>query len=90
MTWKVELEAEAAKELRKLDREAARRITKFLSERLAARDDPRSIGEPLKGSRLGDLWKYRVGDFRIIASIEDARLVVLVVRVGNRKEVYRA
>jgi len=90
MTWKVELEAEAAKELRKLDREAARRITKFLSERLAARDDPRSIGEPLKGSRLGDLWKYRVGDFRIIAAIEDARLVVLVVRVGNRKEVYRA
>ena len=90
MTWKVEIEAEAVKELRKLDREAARRITKFLYDRLATRDDPRSIGESLKGSRLGDLWKYRVGDFRIIASIDDARLLVLVVRVGNRKDVYRA
>ena len=52
-------------------------------------DDPRSIGESLKGSKLGAFWKYRVGDYRIVASIEDGALRVLVVRVGNRREVYR-
>lgn len=53
-------------------------------------DDPRSIGEALKGSKLGAFWKYRVGDFRIIADIEDAALRILVVRIGNRKAVYRS
>jgi len=52
-------------------------------------DDPRSIGEPLKGSRLGDFWKYRVGDYRIISNIEDRALRILVVKIGNRREVYR-
>ena len=56
---------------------------------MAALDDPRSIGEALKGSRLGDFWKYRVGDYRIIASIEDSALRVLVVKVGHRSGVYR-
>ena len=61
----------------------------FLHERVARLDDPRSIGEALRGSRLGEFWKYRVGDYRLICKIEDDRLVVLVLRVGNRKEIYR-
>ncbi|WP_222919685.1 type II toxin-antitoxin system RelE family toxin [Xylella fastidiosa] len=56
---------------------------------LAPLDDPRSIGESLKGSRLGEFWKYRVGDYRIISSIEDGALRILVVKIGNRREVYR-
>ena len=60
-----------------------------VSLRLSVLDDPRSIGEPLKGSRLGDFWKYRVGDYRIISNIEDRALRILVVKIGNRREVYR-
>ena len=89
MAWKVELDEAAEYELDKLDRQVARRILSFLFERVAQLDDPRSIGEALKGSKLGAFWKYRVGDYRIVASIEDGALRVLVVRVGNRREVYR-
>ena len=74
--------------MRKLDRQVARRLLQFLFERVANLDNPRSIGEALKGSRLGDFWKYRVGDYRIIASIEDKALIILVVRIGNRRDVY--
>ncbi len=89
MAWTVEFHEAARKELERLDRPVAKRITSFLRKRLAQRDDPRSIGEALKGSELGDLWKYRVGDYRIIAAIEDQRLLILVVRIGNRREVYK-
>jgi mRNA interferase RelE/StbE len=89
MAWKIELAREAARELDKIDPQNARRILAFLHGRVALLDDPRSIGEALKGSKLGDFWKYRVGDYRVIASIEDGALRILVVRVGNRKEVYR-
>ncbi|MFZ2852869.1 MAG: type II toxin-antitoxin system RelE/ParE family toxin [Rhodocyclaceae bacterium] len=89
MAWKVELDPAAVRELDKLDPPVARRILSFLHGRLAVLDDPRSIGEALKGSKLGEFWKYRVGDHRIIASIEDGRLRVLVLRIGNRREVYR-
>jgi mRNA interferase RelE/StbE len=89
MIWSIEFEREAEKELRKLDRQVALRIVKFLRERVAVLDDPRSIGQALVGSTLGDYWKYRVGDYRIIVDIQDARLCVLVVRIGNRREVYR-
>ena len=89
MAWKVELDEAAEHELDKLDTQVARRILSFLFDRVAKLDDPRSIGESLKGSKLGAFWKYRVGDYRIIASIEDGALRVLVVRVGNRREVYR-
>jgi mRNA interferase RelE/StbE len=89
MAWKVELDPAAERELGKIDRQAARRILTFLHERVAHLDDPRSIGEALKGSKLGAFWKYRVGDYRIIASIEDGALLILVVRIGNRREVYR-
>lgn len=89
MAWKVELDEAAEHELDKLDPQVARRILSFLFDRVAKLDDPRSIGESLKGSKLGAFWKYRVGDYRIVASIEDGELRVLVVRVGNRREVYR-
>lgn len=89
MTWKIELDAGARKELEKLDKPEARRIAGFLMKRVALLDDPRSIGQALKGSELGKFWKYRVGDYRIICDIQDKRLVVLVLRIGNRREVYR-
>ena len=89
MAWKVELDPAAERELRKLDQQVARRILVFLHGRVAVLDDPRSIGEALKGSRLGEFWKYRVGDCRIISSIEDGALRILVVRIANRREVYR-
>ena len=84
MAWKVELDRAAVRELGKLDQQAARRILAFLHGRVATLDDPRSIGEALKGSKLGEFWKYRVGDYRVIARIEDDALRVLAVRVGSR------
>ena len=89
MAWKVELDSAAERDLDKLDPQMARRILAFLHGRIAPLDDPRSIGEALKGSKLGGFWKYRVGGFRAIASIEDGALRLLVLKVGNRREVYR-
>ena len=89
MVWRIEFEDAALKELAKLDKPVARRILAFLRERVAGLEDPRSVGEALKGSRLGDFWKYRVGDYRIVASIQDEALCVLVLKVGNRSGVYR-
>ena len=83
MAWKVELAEAAAREIDKLDTQMARLILKFLRERVAKLEDPRSIGEALHGSKLGEFWKYRVGDYRLICFIEDKRLVVLVLRVGR-------
>jgi mRNA interferase RelE/StbE len=89
LAWTIEFDQAAKKELAKLDRSIARRILKFLSERVAPLDNPRSIGEALKGSALGEFWKYRVGDYRIICRIVDARISIIVIRVGNRGDVYR-
>ena len=89
MAWTVELDPSVEKELDKLDPRQAKRILLFLFERVSHLDDPRSIGEALKGSRLSNLWKYRVGNYRIISSIEDKVSRILVVKIGNRKEVYR-
>jgi len=89
MAWRVELSVEANRELGKLDANQAKRILKFLHQRIARLENPRSIGQALRGADLGEFWKYRVGDFRLICKIEDGRLVVLVLRVGHRKEIYR-
>jgi len=89
LAWQIEFDEASRKDLAKLDKQIARRITEFLRERVAVLDDPRSIGEALKGAKLGEFWKYRVGDYRIISSIEDGILRILVVRIGNRKAVYR-
>ena len=89
MAWNVELSSQAQKNLAQLDPPIARRILSFLYERVAPLDDPRSLGESLKRSRLGEFWKYRVGDYRIISHIEDGALRILVVKIANRREVYR-
>lgn len=89
MACLIKLDDAAKKDLAKLDKQLARRITVFLRERVSVLDDPRSIGEVLKGSKLGEFWKYCVRDYRIISSIEDGALRILVVRIGNRREVYR-
>jgi mRNA interferase RelE/StbE len=89
MAWSIELGPMSKRQLKHLDHQVARRVSRFLFERVARLEDPRSIGEALKGSELGELWKYRVGDYRIIASIEDKLVRILVIRIGNRREVYR-
>ena len=89
MAWSIEFSPTAQRQLRQQDPQIARRLNRFLFERVAGLENPRSIGEALKGTEYGDLWKYRVGDYRIIASIEDKLVRILVVRIGNRREVYR-
>jgi mRNA interferase RelE/StbE len=89
MAWKIELSAQADRELGKLDPQQRKRILKFLRDRLASLDNPRSIGQALHGSELGEFWKYRVGDYRLVCKIEDDRLLVIVLRIGHRREVYR-
>jgi mRNA interferase RelE/StbE len=89
MAWTIELAPDVKRGLKKLDRQTSNGILKFLHERIAPLENPRQIGEALQGSRLGNFWKYRVGDYRIIASIEDQQVRILVVRVDNRREVYR-
>jgi len=89
MVWRIEFSPLVEKALAKLDRQIAQRILRFLHERVAPLDDPRQIGEALKGSTLGAFWKYRVGDYRIIAHIDDGAVRILVVNLGNRREVYR-
>lgn len=89
MTWTIEFTGTALRQLEKLDKSVQRRVWKYLSERLVRLDDPRSAGEALQGERFGEFWRYRVGDYRLITKIEDDRLVVLVLRVGHRREVYR-
>jgi len=86
--WRVEFDRAAAKDLRKLGIEAERRILRYLRERIAGSSDPRRFGRALTGDRKG-LWRYRVGDYRIVAAIEDDRFVVLVVAVRHRREAYR-
>ena len=71
-----------------MDRQTAVRIRNFLYERLSDTEDPRSIGEALHGPRFGELWKYRVGDYRLICSLQDEVLTILVLRIGHRREVY--
>lgn len=77
------------KDLKKLDRPIQQRLVQFLKDRVATLDDPTSIGEALSGAKLGQYWKYRASDWRIVCDIQDQRIVVRVLRVGNRKEIYR-
>jgi mRNA interferase RelE/StbE len=69
--------------------QASPREARCAKQRVAPLDNPRDIGEALAGAKLGNYWKYRVGDWRIICDIQDRRIVVRVLRVGNRREIYR-
>ena len=86
---KIEFDPGALDDLKKLDRPVQQRLVGFLRQRVATLDNPRSIGEALSGARLGNYWKYRVGDWRIICELQDERIVVRVLRIGNRRDVYR-
>jgi len=88
LAWAIQYAETAKKQLRRLDKAVARRIVDFIGQRIASGDDPRSLGKALKGP-LGDLWSYRVGDYRILCDIQDGVLTVLVLRIGNWREVYR-
>ena len=89
MVWKIIFEDKALKVLKNLDKPIATRIIDFMENRISTSINPRSLGAALQGSELGDFWKYRVGDYRIIAQILDNEVIILVVKIGNRKEVYR-
>jgi mRNA interferase RelE/StbE len=86
--WRVEIHRDAVRDLRKLGADTESRVLRYLRERIAGSADPRRSGHALTGDRQG-LWRYRVGDYRIVAAIEDDRFVVLVVTVGHRRDVYR-
>ena len=88
MAWTIEFEPTALKELKKLGKEPARRIVQTLRTRIAPLDDPRTIGSALVGDWTG-YWRYRIGDYRIVAKIADERLIITVVRIAHRREVYR-
>jgi mRNA interferase RelE/StbE len=88
LAWKIEYSETAVRPLRKLDKSTTRRILDFMDKRIAPAEDVRSLGKALRGP-LGEFWRYRVGDYRIICEIRDLELRVLVVRVGGRKDVYR-
>lgn len=88
MAWTIEFLPAAAKELKKLDRTEAARIIATLETRIATLDNPRTLGSALSGE-LGGLWRWRIGDYRIVARIEDQRITILVVRIAHRREVYR-
>jgi mRNA interferase RelE/StbE len=88
LAWTIELADSARRDLRKLDRQAAIRIRDFLKDRVAVSDDPRAVGKATSGPLAG-YWRYRVGDFRIVCEIQDSRVTVFVIRIGDRKDVYR-
>jgi mRNA interferase RelE/StbE len=88
MAWTVEFDERARKDLRRLDTIVQKSILRYLRQRVAAASDPRRLGKPLHGEFAG-LWRYRVGDWRLVCRIEDKKLVVLVLTVGHRREVYR-
>lgn len=89
MPWRIEFSATANRDLAKLDPHQKKRILAYLQGRVALLADPRSIGKALLGPRFGELWRYRVGDFRLVCKIEDIRVVVLVLRIATRKDIYR-
>ena len=87
MAWTIEVSNFAEKQLRKLDRPVQKRLVDWLEDRIAGCKNPRHFGEPLRGGIAG-LWRYRVGDYRIICEIQDQQLVVLALAVGHRREIY--
>jgi mRNA interferase RelE/StbE len=89
MAWKIKLSQEAEKQLARLDHSTAKRIAKFLQQRIAPLENPRAVGLAMQGETYGELWRYRVGDYRIIVQIRDEELTILAVRIGPRREIYR-
>ncbi|WAR44717.1 type II toxin-antitoxin system RelE family toxin [Methylomonas rapida] len=88
MAWTVKLSDDAKRDLQKLDKPIQKRIAAFLQERIQAAENPRASGKALQGN-LSGLWRYRVGDYRLLCRFEDEELVVLVIEIGHRREIYR-
>jgi mRNA interferase RelE/StbE len=88
LAWTANFDPRALKELEKLDRMAQRRIVNFLQERVLRRADPRDLGKAMTGDQAG-LWRYRIGDYRLVCRIDDEAELMLVLRVAHRKEAYR-
>jgi mRNA interferase RelE/StbE len=88
LAWKVSFEPRALTELEKLDRQAQKRIVRYFQGRIAGREDPRRFGKALQGDK-GDLWRYRIGDYRAVCEIQDDGSIVFVLRVAHRKDIYR-
>lgn len=87
MAWTVKLSDHAKRDLQKLDKTIQKRIVSFLQDRIHVTDNPRASGKALQGN-LSGLWRYRVGDYRLLCRIEDEELIILVIGIGHRKEVY--
>jgi mRNA interferase RelE/StbE len=88
LAWTIEYSETAERQLGKLDRSTAKRIVRAMDERVALLENPRQSGKALQGS-LGEFWCYRIGDYRVISKILDAKITILVVEIGNRREIYR-
>jgi mRNA interferase RelE/StbE len=88
LAWTVDFDPRALKELEKLERIAQRRIVQFLQKRVLGRNDPRDLGKALTGDKVG-LWRYRIGDYRLICRVDDGNEAVRVLRVAHRREAYR-
>ena len=89
MVWIIKYTESSSKQLKKLDQQTALRVLNYMDERVAVLADPRSLGKNLKGPKMGEYWRYRVGDIRVICNIVDGQFTVLVIEIGNRREVYR-
>ena len=89
MAWTIEYAQSSRKPMERLDPMVRRRIRAFLSERIALMDDPRLIGDALQGVRFAGMWRYRVGDYRILVDIRDDVVTVIVIGIGHRGDVYR-
>jgi len=89
LAWKIDFQATAIKQLKKMGHKESARIRDFLHTRVKPLDNPRQLGEALQGPRFKHLWRYKVGDYRIICDIQDDRLVVLVMEVDHRRQIYR-
>jgi len=87
LAWTIEVSDIAEKQLRKLDRPIQKRLIDWLDDRISGCKNPRHFGEPLHGGMAG-LWRYRIGHYRIICEIQEQQLIVLVLAIGHRRDVY--
>jgi mRNA interferase RelE/StbE len=88
LAWAIDYTQTARNQIKKLDRAVSKRILDFMDNRVAKQEDPRALGKALSGP-LGTLWRYRVGDYRILCEIQHSAVRILVIRIGHRGEVYR-
>jgi len=88
--WTINYSHKSFKQLKKLDKQNAKRILDFLDFKIAKLDNPRSLGKPLKGDELGEFWRYRIGDFRIIVNIQDKELIITTIKIGHRRNIYQS